>query len=100
MGATLQSEGYLRVADWQNSRHFQIEGNILKVEVARRSCQHCPVCTKRIRAVEFSLRATNANWRWENGPGNGLYLAVELPGEVVWVDIHLQTLLGLPVSIR
>lgn len=52
-----------------------------------------------MRAVESSLRATNAVWRWENGAGNGLYLAVGLPKEAVRVDSYLQTLLGLPISL-
>lgn len=99
MQATLRSEGYLRFAGWSNARHFLIEGETLRVEIARRSCQHCPVCTRRIRAVEHSLRATNAKWQWEHRIGNGLYVAVEFPKEPTRVDNYLQGLLGFPISM-
>ncbi len=88
---------YLLVAGWRNQRHAVIEGNTLMMEVALAACQHCPICSQRIRTVETRLRETNAKWRWESA-GNGLYLAIELPAETVQVGDYLTRLLG--VSIR
>lgn len=90
---------YLSVAGWRYPRHTIIDGNVIMMEVAMGSCQHCPTCSRRVEMVSSRLRGTNSKWSWE-GFGNGLYLKVEMPDDAEQVEQYLSRLIGVSVWLR
>ncbi len=86
----------LQVAGWRYPRDTILEGNALKMEIARVACQHCPTCRARVETVESRLNRANVPWRWETRD-TGLYLVVERPSSNGRVDNYLSGLLGLSI---